>query len=56
MLPPGFFAVAVGIALFVLIAVVSLRFTRWRERRLRDGPMFPLVDHDADDGGDGGSD
>jgi len=59
MLPPGFFAVAVGIALLVLIAVVSLRGPRSRERRLRDGPMFPLVDDgaDGDDGGgaDGGS-
>lgn len=56
MLPPGFFAVAVGIALLVLIAVVSLRYSRTRPRRLREGPIFPLVDHGADDGGDGGTD
>jgi hypothetical protein len=49
MLPTGFFAVAVGVACFVLIAVVSMRGTR-RRRRFRDGgALFPIGD---DFGGD----
>ena len=55
MLPSGAFAVAVGIALLVLIAVVSLRGARPRRRRLREGPMIPLA-HDDDGGDDAGAD
>jgi hypothetical protein len=51
MLPPGFFAVLIGIGCFVLIAAVSMRSTR-RRRRVRDaGAFFPVGD--ADDFGDG---
>jgi hypothetical protein len=57
MLPPGAFAVAVGIAVLVLIVVVSLRGPRGRRRQAGDGgPIFPLVYDDDDDGGAGASD
>jgi len=52
MLPTGFFAVAIGIGFFVLIAVASMRSTR-RVRRFRDsGGFFPIGD--GDDFGDHG--
>lgn len=55
MLPTGFLAVAVGVVLLVLIAVVSMRQTRPARRRWRDpGAMLPLDDpNDSDDFGDG---
>jgi hypothetical protein len=49
MLPTGFFAVAVGIAFLVLIAVVSLRSAGRRRRKFGDGgPLTPLYDPDDD--------
>lgn len=54
MLPTGAFAVAIGIACFVLIAFVSARGVR-RKRGARDGgPVVPLSDPFDDAGGDGG--
>jgi hypothetical protein len=52
MLPTGFFAVAVGIACLVLIAVVSLRHRTRPRRHLSDGgPFFGYshLGHDDDD-------
>jgi hypothetical protein len=58
MLPAGALAVAVGIACFVLIALVSLRGSRARRRGTRDdGPILPLwIPYDDDGGGGDGGD
>ena len=53
MLPPGFFAVAVGIAVFVLIAAVSMRGARRKRRAARDGGAITPLDDPNDDFGDG---
>jgi hypothetical protein len=48
-------AFAVGLALLVLIAVISLRGPSLRGRRGREGPIIPLSHrHGNGDGGDDG--
>jgi len=57
MLPTGFFAVAVGVAVLVVIAIISLRGPRDPGGRLpgNGGPIIPGHDHwDHDFGGDDG--
>lgn len=57
MLPTGFFAVAVGVAVLVVIAIISMRGPRDPGGRLpgNDGPIIPGYYHwDHDIGGDDG--
>jgi hypothetical protein len=53
MLPTGFFAVAVGMACFVLIAVVSMRRARPTRRWRDSGAFFPIGGDDDDFDHDG---